>query len=138
MSSAESPAEKATAVDTLSTGRTVSGCPWWCTSNHEAPLHVLEERDYRIRGHYGRERQLRAVRDEEGRDQTAATALVQVDHLDTGRRDPVGVNAICEGLLTPAQAARFAAMIASSAAEAREANRGGLVPTSDELRGAAR
>ena len=112
---------------------TLAECPWWCTSSHDAPLHVLEERDYRIRGHYGRERVMPAVTDEEGIDRTAATALVCIDNLDSAERGPVTVNAICEGLLAPEQAARFAAMIAAASAEAAAANAGTFLPTSDQL-----
>ncbi|WP_433369049.1 DUF6907 domain-containing protein [Actinoplanes sp. CA-142083] len=122
--------------DTLSTDQKTPECPWWCTANHGAPLTADNEQHYQRRAHDGRERSLPGVIDELGEAQSAAVALVQVDSLSTGERGPVGVAAICEGVLTPKQAEQFARMVLHAAAEARQANAGGLVPTSAELRGA--
>lgn len=124
--------------DTLSTPTQAPGCPWWCTANHIAGLHLLEEERYKMRAHYGRERVLPDVVDEEGKSQTAGVALVQVDNLADGTRGPVGVASFCEGVLTPAQATKFASLILRAATEAQVANDNGpvgLQPTPDELRG---
>jgi len=96
-------------------------CPSWCTANHLAALHIHEERTYKIRGHYGREKSM-VARDEFGAEMTTSVALAQVDYLDDNTRGPVQVTALCEGVLTAEQAEQFAAMVLDAGAAARTAN----------------